>query len=793
VNRRSALLAAWCLIAPCYATYAGLPDTELLEPDKAFALSTRVIDAHTLEAHWDIADGYYLYKDKFKFEALDDTVTLGTPVFPAGKIKQDPYFGTLETYSQQVTVRLPIARRRQGAQQALLRITAQGCNEPVGVCYPPIIKQSGLALPAVAGGGVSGTHASLATTQALRDFVGPPTARQEFLPADQAFVLTVERSGDKQLRARFTIADGYYLYRDKVRFALAPARDGRGDDIRLAAYELPAGKAKVDEYFGETAVYYHGVEVALPLVGRARDSAALQLSANYQGCAEKGICYEPIAKRFEVNVGPAGILTVVQSDAVVPAASVVSPVSSAPAPGEGVAAAAAGAWLWAILGAFGAGLLLAFTPCVLPMIPIVSSIVVGQGTDATRFRAGLLSITYVLGTAITYAVIGAVAGATGDQLQAYFQNVWAIGLLAAVLGAMALSMFGLYQLQVPSFVQSRLQRRLEGVRGGSMVGVFVLGAVSALIVGACVSPLLISALSVAIASQDAVLGGVIMFSMAWGMGVVLLAVAVGAGFLLPKAGPWMERIKHVFGVLLLGVAIYLLGLIPQVPVLLLWGALFIVVSVYLGATQSLPGGSSGWRYLWKGLGTFLLVWGVMTLIGGLSGNRDVLRPLPLSLSPMNLQRLTLSSESAGAGRLFERINSLAVLEQRLEAARVAARPVLIDYYADWCTDCLRMERTTFSDPRVRRALTETFVLLQLDVTDAFSRETRALKQRFGVYGPPATLFLSIDGQERRELRSYGFQSAGELLERLAKVDSTASTAPRPGPFSQPDITPMAKQ
>ena len=228
--------------------------------------------------------------------------------------------------------------------------------------------------------------------------------------------------------------------------------------------------------------------------------------------------------------------------------------------------------------------------------------------------------------------------------------------------------------------------------------------------------------------------------------------------------------------------------------LLLWGALFIVVSVYLGATDSLPGGSSGWRYLWKGLGTFLLVWGVLTLIGGLTGNRDVLRPLPLSLSSTNLQPLSLNTDSVEVpGRLFERINSPAVLEQRLSAARAAARPVLIDYYADWCTDCLRMERTTFSDPTVRQALAERFVLLQLDVTNAFSPETRALKQRFGIYGPPATLFLSADGREQRELRFYGFRSAGELLQLLDKVDTAAIRTPPRKAQLEPGAAPMAKQ
>jgi thiol:disulfide interchange protein DsbD len=774
-----------CLVAPtyAYAAHTQLPEPELLDPDKAFVLSTRVLDAQTLEARWKIADGYYMYRDKFRFEPVDDSVVLQTPVFPAGKVKDDPLFGTVVTYIGEVAVQLPFARRNQDADGARLRITAQGCNEPVGVCYPPITKEVNYELPPMIATVTRAATAKITSLQSLRDLVGGD-ATGEFLPPDQAFVLEIDRSDAAQLRARFVIADGYYLYRDKTRFTLTEPSGEPAKAVKLGDYVLPPGKPKVDEYFGKTEVYYHGLEIGLPLRGVVTRTARLQLHATYQGCADQGICYPPIKKRFAITLDANGIakLTAVtiEGDAspmASPGLAVATPTTPA---GRNITTRVTGSFLLAVLGAFATGLLLTFTPCVLPMIPIVSGIIVGQADkEITKLRGGALAATYVLGTAVTYTAIGAVAGATGDQLQAYFQNPWAIALLAAVFVAMALSMFGLYELQMPSFIQSRVHTRLQGLRGGTLTGVFLLGLVSALIVGACVSPLLISVLSVAIVSKNPLLGAAIMFTMALGMGVILIAVGLGASFLLPKAGAWMERVKQVFGVLLVAVAIYLLGLIPQVPVLLLWGAFFIVVAVYLGATQTLPSAVSGWRYLWKGVGTFLLVWGVLALIGGLTGSRDLLRPLPATLSTLGLTPVAGSAApTTQSPRLFERISTVRALDERLEAARRMGRPVLIDYYADWCTDCLRMERTTFADPRVRQVLSDNFVLLQLDVTDAFSPETAALKQRFGVYGPPATLFLSANGEERRELRFYGYRSAEAFLAIVRQAAKATVAADR---------------
>jgi len=427
-----------------------------------------------------------------------------------------------------------------------------------------------------------------------------------------------------------------------------------------------------------------------------------------------------------------------------------------------------------VLGAFGIGLLLTFTPCVLPMIPILSSVLVGSAADRriTKLEGGLMSSAYVLGTAATYTIAGVIAGATGEQLQAYFQSPWALGIFAALFVALSLSMFGLYELQMPSFLQSHLhsqsqhmQGRFKHIKGGALFGLFGMGMLSALVIGACVSPLLISALGVAIANRDPVLGGAIMFSMALGMGVILIAIGVGAGFLLPKAGPWMDRVKHVFGVLLIAVSIYLLGLIPEVPVLLLWAALLIIVGIYLGATQSLPHGASGWQYLWKGVGTASLIWGVAAMLGGFVGNRDILSPLPLNVGAVSVS----GKGAAGAeAHRFQRVGSLAELDQQLAEAKRAGKPVLLDYFATWCTDCVRMEKATFSEARVQQEM-KRFVLLQADVTDPNNPQTKAIKSRFGVFGPPAILFFDKDGKEQRDLRTYGFRGPDDFIALLRKI------------------------
>ena len=755
------LVVALLFFFPLF-TAAAVED-ELLEPDKAFALTTRVVDGNTLEASWKIAPGYYLYRDKFKFESLDGAVALKPAVLPAGKIKDDQFFGRTEVYTKSVSVRVPIERRPDGAHEARLKIASQGCNEPVGVCYPPITKEVRFKLPALVAKAVAEPKASqIASLKDLAKTVAPASDAEPVDPA-KAFRIDVVSTDKDALLARFTIEDCCYLYRDKTGFTLT-RRDGSKADIQIGSVALPKGKTKTDEFLGKTEVYYNGFEVRLPVSGVNAARGDYLLKVGYQGCSEKGvtICYPPATKQFHVTAADGKLLVTGAADA--------GMTSTPEKPRRNMQH-----FLLAIVAAFGIGLLLTFTPCVLPMIPILSSVIVGSSDrHVTKLEGGLLSSAYVLGTAVTYTVAGVVA-ATGDQLQAYFQHPVAIVTFSAVLGFLALSMFGFYELQLPAFLQSKLHQhsadihlKTKHTKVGAFIGVFVMGLISALIVGACVSPLFISALGVAIANRDPVLGGGIMFAMALGMGVILISIGVGAGFLLPKAGAWMNRVKYVFGVMLLGVAIYLLGILPQVPVLLLWAVLFIVSGVYLGATQSLPASANGWQYLWKGFGTVLLIWGVLTLLGGFAGNRDFMNPLPMS-------SLSVTAGAAAAGtpgtgeHLFERVKSLRELEGRLAEAKAAGKPAMIDYYADWCTDCLRMEKATFAMPAVKAEMTGRFVLLQVDVTDPTDAEGRAMKQRFGVFGPPAMLFFDASGVERRDLRAYGFRGPDELLGMLRQV------------------------
>jgi thiol:disulfide interchange protein DsbD len=720
--------------------HALSPD-DLLPPEKAFALSVRALDAQTVEARWKIADGYYLYRDKFKFESADPGVGLKPALIPAGIKKHDPNFGEVETYRQSVAVKIPV----DGAVNAVdVRITAQGCAD-AGVCYPPQTQTVKVALPLAIE-----RVANVGTVDTLKNWLRPGAQQQQFLDPDQAFVLKLVPQDANSIRADIDIAQGYYLYRDKIRFEVAgPA------GARLGTYTLPPGQVKDDPNFGRLQVYHGRVATRLPIEGAA---GFVELIAHYQGCAEQGICYPPTTKKVRLDLPGQATTADLRVDT-----------------GGLAPASVNGKTMWlAILAAFGTGLLLTFTPCVLPMVPILSSVIVGSSTRrVTKLEGGMLSASYVLGTAVTYTAAGALAGATGEQLQAYFQNIWAIGFLAIVFVLLALSMFGIYELHMPAAIQSALHKhsadihlKTKHTKVGAYIGVFGMGLVAALIVGACVSPLVISALGVAIANRDPVLGGAIMFAMALGMGVFLIALGIGAGYVIPKAGPWMNTVKHIFGVLLIAVAIYLLGALPEVPVLFLWSALLIVIAVYLGATQSLPRDANGWRYLWKGVGTFLFMWGILALLGGLAGNRDILRPI--TLGQLTAAGTATSNAAAQANApLFQRIKTVAELEQGLARAKAAGRPVIVDFYADWCTDCVRMERVTFADPRVRSAM-QRFVLLQADVTDT-NDTSRDLKQRLSVLGPPAMVFFSGQGQPRDDLRIYGFQAPDPFLRHLASI------------------------
>ena len=578
----------------------------------------------------------------------------------------------------------------------------------------------------------------------VRSLLGSSFVQQEFLPVDEAFRLTMQGVSQNSVNADFQVAEGYYLYRDKIQFTTQP-----GDSIESIGW--PGAKTKQDPYFGEVEIYDADFTAPIRFL---QDIAGVTLHASYQGCANDGICYSPVNQTFDlsnrVDALPVNLPSYIAAD------NDKTRNRSMPA---------------LLLAAFVAGLLLTFTPCVLPMIPVLSSILAGQGQSLTRTKGGLIALSYVLGTSATYAAMGALAGATGDQLQAYFQNVWAIGLLSALLVVMAMAMFGVFTFQMSGAVQEWVQRRTQTLVG-SVPLVFLLGLFSALILGACISPVLISVLGIAITSGSALLGAELMFTMAIGMGLPLIALGVGAGHLVPRAGPWMGKIRQGFGVMLIALAIWFLGTLPQIPVLLLWGGFFIMLSVFAGATRRNDGLISNWQRLKKGAGIILLVWGIMLIVGGLTGQRDIFRPLPPSLFN-NFSGTGVSTGIIQSDRtndlVFIRISGRAELQRQLSVAKSNNRKVLIDYYADWCVDCVRMEKTTFADPRVKEKLKAGFVALQIDVTDPKDESKKQLKQKFGVFGPPATLFLDENGQLLNDKGFYGYMDSEAFLALLSEL------------------------
>nr|WP_089729336.1 protein-disulfide reductase DsbD [Candidatus Thiosymbion oneisti] len=585
--------------------------------------------------------------------------------------------------------------------------------------------------------------------------------------AEQAFRFTAEVAAPDRLWLTWDIADGTFLYQEQIRIALENA-----PNVALGPYELPEPEIKPDTVrpdgsIGDVAVYHHRIDLPLPLVRGATEPTSLTLVVKYQGCAERGICYPPVTRRIGLDLPAATeIADIATSRARAPTADTAPPETTEDSEplseSDRIAAVLAGGnpWATAVLF-FGFGLLLAFTPCVFPMIPILSGIIAGQGAAITTRKAFVLSLVYVLAMALTYAVAGVLAGLFGANLQAAFQNPWSLGLFALVFVALALSMFGFYELQLPSRLQSKLAAISNRQEGGTLVGVAIMGLLSALIVGPCVAPPLAGALIFIGQTGDWLLGGASLFALSLGMGAPLIAIGTSAGRLLPKVGAWMDVVKAVFGVALLAVAVLLLErILPPAATMALWGLLLICSGVYLGALQQLPPAANGWSKLWKGLGFGLLTYGVLMLVGTAAGGKDTVQPLRgLGLG---------GGEATERQAVFKPIKSVADLERELAAASGAGRPVMLDFYADWCVTCKELERYTFSDPTVVAEL-DRFVLLRADVTANDAQDRELMQGRFGIPGPPAILFFDSEGRERRGYRVIGFKPAREFADHLRKL------------------------
>jgi len=416
-----------------------------------------------------------------------------------------------------------------------------------------------------------------------------------------------------------------------------------------------------------------------------------------------------------------------------------------------------------MFGSFVAGLLLTFTPCVLPMVPILSSIIVGQGENVSTRKSVMLSLSYVLGTAATYALMGVLAGATGEQLQSYFQNVWAISVMSLIFVLMSLSMFGLFTIQLPSFIQSRLNKESSDIKGGSLPMVFILGMISALILGACVSPVLISFLGVAISTGDALLGGLMMFTMALGMGVPLILLGFGAGKLLPKAGMWMDNIKYLFGMLLLAVAIYLFDSLGLVSSLLLWGIYLIGISIFIGALDSVESGNK-WQKLTKAIGIVMLIWGTLLLVGAAYGGNELTKPLAKT-SITYIQNTNLNKVEKST-KMFSNITTMEELDKALATAKQKEKTVILYFMHDLCPVCKKLKETTWKDAAVKNILAQKFVALQINMSDKNDEKINAIKKRYHIFGPPGFVFIDKDGDELEDDGFYGYQAPEDMLDIL---------------------------
>ena len=565
---------------------------------------------------------------------------------------------------------------------------------------------------------------------------------EDFLDPMVAFKPSARALDGQTIEVSYDIAKGYYLYRDKFKFAVD------GESVSLGAAQFPKGKEKDDENFGKVEVYYKTVAIRLPIERNASGALQLKLNVTAQGCADAGVCYPPQSQPVNLEL---------PDPSSVPSVGTTNSTVDGDESGK-IASALKNAGFWGNLFFFFlAGLGLSLTPCVFPMIPILSGIIAGQGHKISRGRGFALSLAYVLGMAVTYAAAGVAAGMTGTLLSAALQSPWVLGAFALVFVVLSFSMFGFYELQLPTSLQSKLSEESGHLQGGRGIGVFAMGALSALIVGPCVAAPLAGALLYIGQTGDAVLGGTALFVMALGMGVPLLIVGLSAGTLLPRAGAWMEAVKKGFGVLLLATAVWLVSpVIPAVVQMLAWAALLIIPAIYLHALDPLPTNAKGWQRFWKGIGIVMLLTGAALLIGALAGGRDPLQPLA------GLRGQALAAENRKLA--FEPVVSLADLEAKVMAA---GQPVMLDFYADWCVSCKEMERFTFSDSAVQAKLAG-FKLLKADVT-ANGPDDKALLARFGLFGPPGILFFDKSGKENKVIRVVGFMPASEFLQALNKA------------------------
>ncbi|MBT5229055.1 MAG: protein-disulfide reductase DsbD [Methylococcales bacterium] len=738
----SLLLLAFILTG-CQEEQSTPMEEKVLTVEQAFPLTIHNTNQQ-ITARWDSAPEVFLYADKTTIKSLTPgvTVTLNTP---ATTTKKDP--NTLQPVNIYRGITTLTAQIHAAAhiQQASFAIHYQGCADR-GLCYPPQTINESI------------TFNNSQPTQPADDFsnlLGNPIksitqGRSTPLPGDEAFALNVTANEGNTVFAEWTIAEDYYLYKDKIRI------QSKTPGITVGEITFPDSTIKDDPEFGATPVYTHSFSLDIPL-NISTQQQQVTLILDYQGCAEVlGICYTPQHKTVtldlinpSINAEPTPLATSSNDSAVLSEQDAFYQTLSN------------SSFISVMAAFFVAGLFLSLTPCVYPMLPILSGIIAGQDNPTPRKSLILISI-YILSVSLVYAIAGVFAALAGANLQAIFQDPWIIGSFSLVFVLLSLSMFGFYELRLPSRMQNKLNNISSSQQGGTLIGTAIMGAISALVVSPCVTAPMFGALFFISETGDAILGGFALFSLSIGMSGPLFLLGVTEGSLLPKADHWMNSIKSIFGVLMLAVAIWLLSRVIPAPVTLaLWGLLLIGSSVYLHAVDPLPGEASGWQRLWKGLGIATLVYGVILLIGAASGQKDPLAPL----KPLIGQTAVAQSMRP----TFQTVSTLPAFKTALAQAKAKNLPAIVDIYADWCAECKRLDLTTFSDNKVRSVLSQ-FKTIKLDITKP-NDELNTYLSTLGPIAPPTQLFFSKSGVEQRQHRVIGYQDPQTFLSTLQRVQS----------------------
>jgi thiol:disulfide interchange protein DsbD len=709
-------------------TAAAFAAQDVKRPEEVFRYDT-TFENNRIIVNWDIEDGYYLYRDKMAYTTDASSVTLGDPVYPQGEIHSDEFFGEQIVFRNDARIAIPLLGKPAGLKKLTLQIKSQGCAD-FGLCYPPQKWEAEVRLPK---GAIYDLRPAEPLISENRTAPGAP------LPVSEAFKASISAPDPFTLAIRWDIKPGYYLYRDSFKVK------NLGNLVQLGTLQLPAGEIEKDVEFGDTEVYFNEVVIRVPLSRANPEPLLLELEVAYQGCKQDSICYPPETLLLALDLPRATADDTVGERA---------PISEQSRLIKVVTESSVVSLMIIFLGL---GLLLSFTPCCLPMVPILSGIIASQGENVTTWRAFWLSLSYVLGMAFTYTIAGALFGAAGTQIQAALQTPVVIGGVSILFIALALAMFGVYELQMPAALQTRLTAIGNNQRAGGFVGTAIMGAISALVVSTCVAPPLVAALTVIAQTGDVTRGALALFAMSIGMGIPLLVIGTSAGKLLPKAGPWMNTIKAAFGFMMLGLAIWMLSrVIPDTLTMGLYAALALGAGIRFGALTALPKPATGMNMFGKGIAIVCLIYGAALVVGLLSGSTNPLQPLD-----------RISGAPATTHLEFERIKSVDDFEAvRLEAASTGT-PLMLDFYADWCVSCKEMEYYTFADPQVQGAL-EAAILIQADVT-ANDEVDQALLAHFSIFGPPTIVFFDRSGIEIPDTRIIGYQDVDDFLAHLKYV------------------------